>query len=289
MMNLKSAVKIKTAIEQRKNAWTPRELAGFVDLYSSRYQSASLSDDARHLHHSSYENLSKNRLHALALPFNQWKRTELDYGASFYSSSSFDVNSPPHRKESDKTLIIGFGGKFNRMMLPMYLWLGYLDHDQYDFLFVWDSTTNYYRNGAGDFASSPSALSSRISDFIEFYGYSKSKVIGVGTSMGGYPCASIIRHFGCKSALIVSPGMPGYYPKYVDLLKTSSSDCFLQVICGADLEEDVVSAKRFASLFAPCDTELIANCATHNPLWHLYQEGSYDRFLRNMFERLVAS
>lgn len=289
MMNLKSAVKIKTAIEQRKNSWTPRELAGFVDLYSSRYQSASLSDDARHLQHSSYENLSKNRLHALALPFNQWKRTELDYGASFYSSSSFDVNSPPHRKASDKTLIIGFGGKFNRMMLPMYLWLGYLDHDQYDFLFVWDSTTNYYRNGAGDFASSPSALSSRISDLIEFYGYSKSKVIGVGTSMGGYPCASIIRHLGCKSALIVSPGMPRYYPKYVKLLKSSSSDCFLQVICGAELEEDVVSAKRFASLFAPCDTELIANCATHNPLWHLYQEGSYDRFLRNMFERLVAS
>ena len=42
MINLKSPVKIKTAIEQRKNSWTPRELSGFVDLYSSRYQSASL-------------------------------------------------------------------------------------------------------------------------------------------------------------------------------------------------------------------------------------------------------
>ena len=50
----------------------------------------------------------------------------------------------------------------------------------------------------------------------------------------------------------------------------------------------MVSAIRFASRFAPCDTELIANCATHNPLWHSYQVASYVSFLRTMFDRLVA-
>lgn len=288
VMNLKSAVKIKTAIEQRKNIWTPRELADFANVFSTRVKAKSMSDDCRRLHQSHHESLMNNRLNALALPYVNWKRIPLEQGACFYSSSYFDVGSTSPTKTNDKTLIIGFGGKFNRMMLPMYLWLGQLNHDQYDFLFVWDNTTNYYRSGAGEFAESPTALLARITGFIQSHGYSKSKVIGIGTSMGGHPCAAIIRQLGCQAGLLISPGKSKYYPEYVDLLETTSSDCMLHVICGADFSEDVVSAKRFSSKFRHCEIHLIDNCATHNPLWHLYQQGTYVRFLENMLERLVA-
>ena len=290
-MELESTSQIETAIERKMNIWTPKELFGFAKMWRNKLsRNGDTSFNAKYeIHRKSFRKLSA-LLQKLDLPYVDWNRVKIEANAFFYSSSRLNIDSPPFRRSSSqKTLVIGFAGRMNRMLLPTYLWLGKLDHSKYDFLFVWDGLSNYYKSGVGGFASTPSLLVTRINGLIEDFGYSKEKVVGVGASMGAYPCAAIVRQLGCKSALLLSPGCLSDYPEYVDLLKNAKSECMLYLCCGKDNPSDVIRMRKFSANFSPTHSRFVKGCSGHNVLWYLSKKGAFADFISSTLEMMQAT
>ena len=126
LMELESTSQIETAIERKMNIWTPKELFGFAKTWRNKLsRNGDASFEAKYeIHRKSLRKLLA-LLQKLDLPYVDWNRVKIEANAFFYSSSRLNIDSLPFRRSSSqKTLVIGFAGRMNRMLLPTYLTIG---------------------------------------------------------------------------------------------------------------------------------------------------------------------
>jgi hypothetical protein len=119
------------------------------------------------------------RLFGPAMPLERtvvarFEREEISPGVMVFSAGT-----------GASTLVVGFSGRWLRLMLPVAGILQNLDDTRVDLLLLTDETRGHYRNGVGAFASSFYTLCRSIDNIRSSMGY--RHMITYGTSMGGLP------------------------------------------------------------------------------------------------------
>src|SRR5262249_38307857 len=112
-----------------------------------------------------------------------WRRQSLAKYVRLYTSSQTDVH--------DKALIVGFGAKSLRLMMPMWTFLSHLDATKCDLLFLWDPSRVHYREGIPGLADNFPDLVASLRDIVTYLAY--KRIIGFGASAGALPaiCTAI--------------------------------------------------------------------------------------------------
>lgn len=245
----------QAALERKRNLWTPSELLQFHDDFLSLASLQSRPSSGfidRYL--VSITQAYQGNLSALA-----WTPTFIQDGVRLYTRP----------QSTGKSLIIGFGGFFSRMMMPMDGWLQALSQLDYDFLFLWDKTRRFYNKGILGYAEEPHALSLRLRETIVSLGY--SDLVGIGVSMGGFPCAAIASAQSWNRAIIFSPDRKSKHVAYHSLFRHENS-VPMTVLAGSLHAYDVDSARQLARECG-ATLRLIRDCKDHNTIWYLKRKG----------------
>ena len=280
LIKQQSVIQAKAAIERRRNLWTPQEMLNFTGLYEACCSSEQATLDKDQGQILTYLNAIRNAL--VPTLSASWQATPICQGVHFYHAQH--ANEAKAIKARDKILIVGFGGYFNRMMMAMDTWLSQLDGSRYDFLFVWDESRCFYNSGVDGLGQSPEEMSKQLERVIASLGH--NQVIGIGVSMGAYPCAAISRSLYWKGALVICPDLGEKHPKYQQILRGSTHNGPIQIYCGADNEADVVAGKQLVKEHH-IQLKLVKGCSGHNLLWFLYQRGALPRFLKRSVDLLA--
>lgn len=245
----------QAALERKRNLWTPSELLQFHDDFSSFTSLQSRPSSGfieRYL--VSITQAYQGKSSALA-----WTPTCIQDGVRLYTRP----------QSSGKSLIIGFGGFFSRMMMPMDGWLQALSHLDYDFLFLWDKTRRFYNKGILGYAEDPRDLSIRLQDTAASLGY--TNIVGIGVSMGGFPCAAIASAQSWDRAIIFSPDRQSKHLPYHSLF-LHENRVSMAVLAGSLHAYDVDSARQLARECG-ASLHLIRDCKDHNTIWYLKRKG----------------
>lgn len=271
-----SVVQAKAAIERKRNLWTPQELIEFTDVYNKC--SSSVESKSGEVKEKIFSYLNRVRDGLISAESPVWSSRQVCKGVRFYSVRR-DVSSNEicPSDSSSKTLLVGFGGYFNRMMMPMDVWLSNLDGSRFDFLFVWDESRRFYNSGIDGLGSIPEAMLKQLNDVVESLGH--AQVIGLGVSMGAYPCAAISRSLCWKGAAIICPDLGEKHPAYQRILRNSTHNSPILIYCGAGNNADVVAGKQLAKEHLT-QLKLVKGCSGHNLLWFLYQRDALIPFLQ---------
>lgn len=283
LINQISEVQVKAAIERRRNLWTPQEMLNFTSLYESFCS----SEHATLVQHQgrilTYLKAIGNSLFPTLSV--SWQAIPICQGVRFYHAHTAQHESKAKFNQTkNNILIVGFGGYFNRMMMAMDTWLSQLDGSHYDFLFVWDESRSFYNCGVDGLGQSPEEMLKQLEQVIVSLGH--KQVIGLGVSMGAYPCAAISRSLHWKGALAICPDLGEKHPKYQQILRSSTHSCQIQIYCGADNATDIDAGRQLGKELGN-QLKLVKGCSGHNLLWFLYQRGALARFLKRSVDLLV--
>jgi len=107
----------------------------------------------------------------------EFERRGLVTGATRYTA---DVGTP-----DQKTLILGFGGAFNRLMLPIACWLDCLNPAFYDMIVLRDMSRRFFSMGIHGLGSTFFEALAALGQRIDLASYRNT--IALGTSSGGLP------------------------------------------------------------------------------------------------------
>lgn len=200
-------------------------------------------------------------------------------------------NADIFRLESDtaeKTLIVGFAGKFMRLMAPTYVFLCALDPKRHELLLLRDPSRLYF-SGIPGIGGTLEAVSRWLSDWVSNRGY--RSVVGLGTSAGGIPaiCVSILNEW--PRVLAVGSDQPSRHPHFSEVLSIcgdrlntrSATDVLLAYSGGKS--RDVEAARQLSVQFPQAALLGDERYDEHALLYFLHQQGELRDFLA---KRLLA-
>jgi len=205
-----------------------------------------------------------------------WRRQSLAKYTRLYTASTTGVN--------DKTLIVAFGGKSLRLMMPMWTCLSHLDAKKCDLLFLWDPLRIHYRQGIPGLADSFPNLLAWLQTVVTRLGY--KRIIGYGVSAGALPaiCATIVNRW--DSAIGVGTDYPKFQKHLLPLLLPPSGDTSekprIRLYYAEHHEWDHVSAVAVARM-TKAETRALSGCKSHVSLWEVYQRGELQPLFAEFF------
>jgi oxalate---CoA ligase len=195
-----------------------------------------------------------------------WGRRSLAKYVRHYTTPGADVH--------DKSLIVGFGAKSLRLMMPMWTFLSHLDTAKCDLLFLWDPSRIHYREGIPGLASNFPDLVTALQNIVRHFGY--RRIIGFGASAGALPaiCAGLANRW--DSIIGVGTDYPKFQKHLLPMLASPSA-------CGGKTarirlyypefhEWDHASAVAVATM-TKGESRALAGCKSHACLWECYQRG----------------
>ena len=105
-----------------------------------------------------------------------------------------------------KSLLIGFCGNYQRLMMPLPLFLQHVPADLFDVVILKDPERNFFLQGVSDYASSLAELPERLDRDLSLTRYASVRCIG--TSAGGAAALVAGTVFGAERALSFGGGHP---------------------------------------------------------------------------------
>ncbi|KRB81310.1 hypothetical protein ASE00_15070 [Sphingomonas sp. Root710] len=195
-----------------------------------------------------------------------------------------------------KTLLIGFGGNVNRLMLPTAIFLQFVPDADYDMLLLRDPTRSGYLRGVPGFGDDLVKMADAIRSHVDLGSYREVRC--VGTSGGGQVALYMGllldarravsvggRHRSLSKKVAAGDGeFTGYeLDKFVQNLAPRSTE--LINLFGAQCERDTEGARSLEKVLPQLKPVTIAALAEHNALAYLLEQGSLSSF----FSRILLS
>ncbi len=226
----------------------------------------------------SVQKLLANSIAPLALKQN-WRRQILARFVRHYLGSGADVE--------EKTLIVGFGSKQLRLMMPMWTFLSNLDAKKFDVLFLWDPARIHYRDGTPELGSNFPELATSLQDIVSHLRY--RRIIGFGASAGALPaiCAGIANRW--DSVVAVGCDYPKFQKHLLPLLVRPTSDGTsaqkprIQIYYAQFHEWDQASALAVQEL-TKGESKPLMGCKSHDSLWEWYLRGELSKLFVEFFD-----
>jgi hypothetical protein len=186
---------------------------------------------------------------------------------------------------SERSLLVGFCGMADRLMLPLPMILQHLPARRWDVLLLTDSRRAHYRKGCLGFADSLPDLVRRVAALSDGY----ARCVALGTSMGGLAAVAVARLAAMERGISIGGRPPnpvlhlrsrdGALPAFDPLCAClpSSSGRFVFTYSGGHAD-DAVEARRYAPTVGGCDLP-IPGLVGHNLLHALQEKGVLADFL----------
>jgi acyl-CoA synthetase (AMP-forming)/AMP-acid ligase II/acyl carrier protein len=252
---------------------TPGELAA---LSQTSLSTAECGRPAKHKFLATQKFLTDK---ILSLAFTQnWRRQSLADYVRLYTTLGADVR--------DKALIVGFGGKSLRLMMPMWTFLSHIDAAKCDLLFLWDPSRIHYREGIPGLATNFSDLVASLQNIVTYRGY--KRIIGFGASAGALPaiCAAIANRW--DSVIGVGTDYPKFQKHLLPMLVPPSA-CEgkkpqIRLYYPEFHEWDHTSAVAVAAM-TKSESRALIGCKSHDCLWECYERGD----LRQLFVEFFST
>lgn len=207
---------------------------------------------------------------------SQWVRHPL--------SENMDLFTADPSLAPDKTLIVGFTGNVNRLMMPIYRFLLHLDPASSDLLLLRDPNRAHYARGIPGTSGDIGTLSDWLRKHVEEKGY--RRVISIGTSAGGLAslCAGLAN--GWDKAISIGGDAPSTHPELGQFLadaSRSNHSTRVMLFYGALNERDRAGAQDISRLLPTAARVGDDSLATHNFLNNAYRQGK----LKHIFGTLL--
>lgn len=201
-----------------------------------------------------------------------WRREHLSDSAFLYTA---------HGTSAEKSLIVGFGGNYLRLMVPTYCILTSLDPWRHDLLLLADDRRTLFLQGVAGISETLEDLCDRIADLAIARGY--RRVVAMGTSGGGPAAIYAAIRTGWAKAFAVGPGSPARHP---DMARALDSVAPLHdarktdiVIATSANARDIDAANQFRSLLRGATLRIDRRFNDHNLLHELHRCGELRQFL----------
>lgn len=201
-----------------------------------------------------------------------WQRESMGRAVFLYSAGGH-----PDRK----TLVVGFGGNYLRLMVPAHRIVAHLDPRRVDLLLLTDERRSLFVHGIDGIAADLAGLCDHVARFAAARGY--RRVVTLGTSSGGPPAIYAAIRNGWAKAFAVGPGSPARHP---DMAVALQSVVPLQaerpteiVIATSANVRDTDAAHQLRSLFPGIVIERDTRFDGHNLLHELHRVGELRGFL----------
>ncbi|MCE9630542.1 MAG: non-ribosomal peptide synthetase [Planctomycetia bacterium] len=201
-----------------------------------------------------------------------WRRESLCRSVFHYSAAG--------RPEA-KTLVVGFGGNYLRLMVPAHRILMHLDPQRVDLLLLADERRSLFVHGIDGIAGSLADLCDHVDRFASARGY--ARVVALGTSSGGPPAIYAAIRQGWDKAVAVGPGSPARHPDMAVALQSvvplqATRPTEIVIVTSANVR-DTDAAHQLRSLFPGIVLERDDRFDNHNLLHDLQRMGELRSFL----------
>ena len=201
-----------------------------------------------------------------------WRRERLSESAFLYTADG---------RPADKSLVVGFGGNYLRLMVATYSILTGLDPRRHDLLLLADDRRMLFLQGVAGIAGTLDDLCDRVADLATARGY--RRVVALGTSAGGPAAVYAAIRGGWAKAVAVGPGSPARHP---DMARALDSIAPLHdprktdiVIATSANARDIDAANQFRSLLRAASLRRDGRFNGHNLLNELHRRGELRAFL----------
>ncbi len=203
--------------------------------------------------------------------FNKnWNREKINENIFLYKNG---INE-------NKKLIIAFCGNMMRLMMPTYIFLGYIERNSCDILLLRDPTRQHYVNGVTEIATSIDSLSDWIINFQENRGYVNK--IFFGTSSGGLISLAL----GLKNnnmAIAICPESPmiklAYKDYFIKMNEDAQNKATLKVFLGKGYDRDVKAAGELMDILPQVQITADEKCNVHYYLFDLFLRYKLKNFI----------
>ncbi len=207
----------------------------------------------------------------------RWTATELAPNVTRFSN--------PSVPNEDKTLMVGFAGNSNQLMVPSYQILRAIGSDRGDLILVRDPSMRFFEQGVAGLGDTPEAVASFIGAVVEDGRYQST--LALATSAGGlFGIYTALLH-GWERVVAVGPDDPPSYPVLEELLSTlseySGSERATQIrVCyTAKNDRNRKAAEAISTLLPRARLFPFAGPEQHNLLESIAEAGDLDSYLQH--------
>lgn len=218
-------------------------------------------------------------------PAEQYGRRDIAADVTFYSR--------PDNPSGDKTLLIGFTGRLQRLMLPIAAILQALPARLHDVVVLRDRDHDHYESGIKDYASSLVELTERLHADLQTDRY--RRVVTLGTSMGGFPALRAGIVIGADRALALG-GRPTWHVGRLVAPNPRPNSAFdllcpcapsgppLYCVYSPNIAEDVDAIEGLAAM-RPIHRIEVPEASRHNVLAPFWKKRRLAAFMTTLLER----
>lgn len=190
-----------------------------------------------------------------------------------------------------RSLIIMFGGKRHRPMLPPSVFLQMLNEDMFDVLMLKDLQHLHYDGGVPGWGASLNEVARNLNRYVEARGYHGA--VCCGTSMGGLPALRAGRLMGTDRAISIGGRFVWHISRLIESGPTVGAfDCLCPSVAasarslhvyGANDPIDPVHASQLARMLKDCRI-VPSPLDVHNVFLGYFRAGFLKEFLSAIFE-----
>ncbi|MCU0790172.1 MAG: non-ribosomal peptide synthetase [Nitratireductor sp.] len=204
----------------------------------------------------------------------KWMRRKLNAGAMLYEA--------PTGSPRDKTLIVGFGGNYMRLMVPTYRVLCSLDPEATDLLLLSDASRAGFIGGLPGLGTGLAGLENWLEDFV--MERDCGKVVALGTSGGGIAAIHAAIGLGWRRVVAVGAATPSRHADMAAVLRAvagrhdpSETEVVLAFSAGNVRDSD--AAAQIKGILPEAAMRPDRRFKDHNLIDKLYHAGELERFL----------
>ena len=217
-----------------------------------------------------------------------YQRRVISPSALFFTDPGFPTK--------DKTLVLAFAGRQQRLMIPNVLFLQGLSAKHYDIVVLSDPSQHHFKKGCPGYADSFMGLVNALERDMPRANYRRTVAFGV--SMGGLPAIRYALVTGvergiCVGAraswdiyrLLIGDAPPHFYDPICACSKLDHPG--LVFVYGADNEKDRDQARDFSKLLGAQTVE-VPEVSSHNILATMLESRTLGPFLDQLFRAKAA-
>lgn len=211
-------------------------------------------------------------------PAINWQRQAMNRDIFHYKS----CKSP----SDGKTLVIGFSGNMQRLMIPTYRFLMCLDSEKFDLLVLRDRARKCFLSGIDGMEGDIDTIANRLRDLAVNSGY--ADVITFGTSGGALPAIYVALKNSFSKAVAVGVASPARHAILADKLRAviaqneDSPRTRLVLSYSSAINRDDDSARQVSAIAPWAERMENRHGETHNLLHDLFLRGELKTFLSDV-------
>ena len=210
-----------------------------------------------------------------------WKRVQIGPNIWRYSAGKREAASA-------KSVIFGFTGNAQLLMVPVYLILSNTDFEKFDIILLKDPSRMHYEGGIDGIGDSLEAIY-RFLNFLSIdFGYKSA--FAFGTSSGGLAAMGAALANKWQGVLAVGPDSPKGHPKIQTVLaeyysrQSPETSTSIHIALSGQNKRDRDGMVDITSLIGGCKVYADERYASHNLIYELFKAGELRGFLQKVFD-----